>query len=286
MQFPIFSIDISEDSYPSYLKEIPDPPHKIYVRGNLPKESVYLAVVGSRNYTNYGKQTVSTLISGLRGYPITIVSGLALGIDALAHEAALQNGLSTIAVPGSGINDQVLYPQRNRGLAARILERGSALLSEFEPDFEATTWSFPKRNRIMAGLSKAVLLIEASEKSGTLITARLAAEYNRELLAVPGSIFSESSRGTHQFLKLGATMVTRSEDIIEALGLESRTHETKELQFEHPAMSEVLILLNEPKDRDELIRMLPLTIEECGVILMQMELEGYIKEDNGMFYKT
>ena len=133
------------------LLEIPDAPKEVYVRGNLPPYgNMCLAVVGSRNYSNYGKQVVDYLISGLRSYPISIISGLALGIDALAHEAALHAGLHTLAVPGSGLDDSVIYPRKNFGLAQKILENGGGLLSEFEPDFRATQWSFPKRNRIMS----------------------------------------------------------------------------------------------------------------------------------------
>jgi DNA processing protein len=145
----------------------------------------------------------------LAGYPIGIVSGLALGIDAFAHEAALRAGLYTLAVPGSGLGDQVLYPASNRRLADRIVDGGGGLLSELSPDTRAALWTFPQRNRLMAGMCAATLLIEAGEKSGTLITARMAVDYNRELLVVPGSIFSPTSRGCHQFLKLGATPVNR-----------------------------------------------------------------------------
>src|SRR3989339_694012 len=218
MDFPIKNLLKSE--FPPLLCEIPQPSKELYLRGNLPPQGTKcLAVVGSRNYTNYGKQVVEYLIGGLRGYPVSIISGLALGIDTLAHETALSAGLHTLSVPGSGIDDSVLYPRRNVGLARRILENGGGILSEFEPTFHATTWSFPQRNRIMAGLAHAVLLIEASEKSGTLITARLTADYNRELLVVPGNIFSENSTGVHQFLKLGATPVTSPEDILIALNI-------------------------------------------------------------------
>ncbi len=285
MDFPISKI--STQSYSARLSEIPDPPKELYVRGTPPpQEASLLAVVGSRNYSNYGKQVVEYLIEGLRSYPISIVSGLALGIDALAHEAALNAGLHTLAVPGSGIDDTVIYPRKNFGLAQKILERGGGLLSEFEPDFRATQWSFPRRNRIMVGLSHAVLLIEASEKSGTLITARLTAEYNRDLLVVPGNIFSENSRGAHQFLKLGATPVTEPQDIIDALHL---TRDEGDL-FSTPTgtQEEMLIfeLLNEPKDNDTLIRSLPFTREETLTLLMRMELDGKIKEQNGVFFKT
>ena len=287
MEYPIENVDVKE--YSSLLLEIPDSPKALFFRGTrLPKELACLSVVGSRNYSNYGKQVVEYLISGLQGYPIAIISGLALGIDALAHEAALRAHLYTLAVPGSGLDDSVLYPRSNRGLARRILESGGGLMSEFEPTFKATTWSFPQRNRIMAGLSHAVLLIEAGEKSGTLITARLTAEYSRDLLVVPGNIFSDGSKGVHQFLKLGATPVTSPDDILEALHIEKE--ETKNISSSTTSLSEketlIVTLLTEPKDQDTLIRLLPFEPQETLILLMQMELMGHIKEQNGMFYKT
>lgn len=282
--------ELLDSEFPPLLREIPQPPEKLYARGNLPAmDTKCLAVVGSRDYTNYGRQVVEYLIRGLRGYNIAIISGLAIGIDALAHESALQNNLYTLAVPGSGIDDSVLYPGRNRGLAHRILDAGGGLLSEFEPEFRATQWSFPARNRIMAGLSHATLIIEAGEKSGTLITARLTADYNRELLVVPGNIFSESSKGGHQFLKLGATPITSPDDILQALNIEKVESDAEQTLFdtnltEHE--KQVLTLLKEPTERDTLIRALGLPVSETAVLLMQLELSGHIREDNGMFYKT
>lgn len=251
-----------------------------------PQGSKCLAVVGSRNYTNYGKQVVEYLIQGLRGYPITILSGLALGIDGLAHKAALSANIQTIAIPGSGIDDSVLYPRQHANLARQILENDGGILSEFEPTFRATTWSFPQRNRIMAGLAHATLLIEAGEKSGTLITARLAADYNRELLVVPGNIFSENSTGTHQFLKLGATPVTTPEDILAALNIEEKSESPSSPQLFTEEELSILTLLNEPKDSDTLIRNLTTKPQDTLTLLMHMELKGYITEQNGVFYKT
>ena len=210
----------------SPLLEIPEPPKSLWYQGNLPPDNLALiAVVGSRECTDYGKQVIEHLIGGLAGYPVGIVSGLALGIDGLAHEAALAHGLYTLSVPGSGLDSSVLYPAAHKNLAEKILTNGGGLLSELPPETGAATWTFPQRNRIMAGLCKATLLIEAGPKSGTLITARMAVDYNRELLAVPGSIFSKNSYGTHQFLKLGATMVTEASDILAVLNIETELHE-------------------------------------------------------------
>jgi DNA processing protein len=264
--------------FPPLLAEIPTPPKQLWYHGKLPPPSQkLLAVVGSRQYTSYGKQVVEHLIAGLAGYPIGIVSGLALGIDGLAHEAALKHQLYTLAVPGSGLDPSVLYPARHRALAERIVESGGGLLSELPPQTTAATWTFPQRNRIMAGLCHGVLLIEAAPKSGTLITARLAADYNRELMVVPGNIFSETSLGTHQFLKLGATPVTEAIDILYALGItpESETTSTPVSNLSEQEHT-VLKLLREPQDRDSLIRGLGLPVPTATALLMEMEIKGYI----------
>ncbi len=183
---------LTPEYFPEKLKQIPDAPKKLYVEGVLPSEDTkILAVVGARKHTPYGKEACEKLIAGLAGYDICIVSGLALGIDAVAHKAALDAGLKTIAVPGSGLDRSVLYPITNKRLAEEILHAGGALLSEFEPKTIAAPWTFPQRNRIMAGLADAVLVVEAELQSGTLITSKYATEYNRDVLAVPGSIFSK-----------------------------------------------------------------------------------------------
>lgn len=284
MQFPI--TELAPEAFPELLHEIPDPPKRLFVRGNLPPQDVMLlAVVGSRDYTTYGKQVVEHLIGGLRGYPVSIVSGLALGIDELSHEAALRAGLYTLAVPGSGINDKSLYPARNRGLAKRILESGGGILSEYDPNQRAANWMFPQRNRIMAGLSHATLMIEATEKSGTLITARLCADYNRELLVVPGNIFSENTKGSHQFLKLGATPVTCADDILDALGVAHEIVAAEQNLFDSTLTApeqKLLSLLSEPKEKDALIRALGISTADASVLLMQMEINGHIVIDNGV----
>jgi len=273
---------LPEVPYP--LSEIPDPPESLWISGAFPSpNTTLLAVVGSRKYTSYGKEACELLVRGLSGYDIAIVSGLAIGMDTIAHEAALAGGLKTIAVPGSGLHPSVLYPRTNVGLAERILAKGGCLLSEFAPDFKATPYSFPQRNRIMAGISKATLLIEASERSGTLITARLASEYDRDVLVVPGSIFSANSYGTHQFLKLGATPVTTSEDILIALGITPRSDEEEEAasaSYEDllPEEREIMELLTEPLHRDIIIARLNKSAPETNIILMRMEIGGLITE--------
>jgi DNA processing protein len=278
---------LASSEFPSLLNEIPEVPKKLFARGNLPdKKAKILAVVGSRRYTNYGKQVCESLIHGLRGYNICIVSGLAIGIDGIAHRAALDAGIMTLAIPGSGLSDDVLYPRRHRGLAHEILEKGGGLLSEYEPYFRATLWSFPKRNRIMAGIAHAVLVVEAGQKSGTLITSRLATEYNRDVFAVPGSIYSEASKGPHMLIRLGATPITSSEDILEAFNMEAKDPKEASLPSGLSDVElKILSSLTEPKDRDALIRELSLDVSVANIALMQMEMNGLIAEDNDIFRK-
>ena len=278
---------LSGEEFPPLLKEIPDPPNALYLRGQLPKPNMkLLAVVGSRKYTNYGKQVTESLIGGLRGYNICIISGLALGIDGIAHRAALDAGLQTLAVPGSGLNDEVLYPRSHRGLAHEILNAGGGLLSEYEPDFTATVWSFPKRNRIMAGIAHAVLVIEAGEKSGTLITSRLATDYNRDVFTVPGNIFSEGSKGPHMLIKLGATPITSSTDILLAFGIDEGRKIAPLPSGLLPLEEKVLKLLTEPKTKDALIRELDIDASSANILLMQMEIKELLREDNGVLYQA
>lgn len=276
---------LNKKEFPPLLAEIPQPPKDLWFVGDLPPpELTLLCVVGSRKYTTYGKQVIDHLIGELEGYPIGIVSGLALGVDGLAHEAALKHGLYTMAVPGSGLSESVLYPRSHRNLARTIVESGGGLLSELEPDTSAALWTFPQRNRIMAGMCPATLLIEAGEKSGTLITARMCVDYNRELMVVPGNIFSATTKGTHQFLKLGATPVTDARDILQVLGLDStKDSAPKTLPLLTPVEARVLSLLHEPTDRDTLIRHLQMPINEAGVLLMQMEMLGLISQESNVY---
>jgi DNA processing protein len=288
MKYPIQTL--SKKDLPQRLLEIPEPPNKVTYRGTLPdfknEDLKFLSVVGSRKCTSYGRQACEELVHGLKGYPVCIVSGLALGIDSIAHETALKASLQCLVVPGSGIEDKVLYPASNHNLARRILDAGGCIFSEFPTDFVATLWGFPRRNRIMVGLSHAVLLIEATEKSGTLITARLTAEYNRDLLAVPGSIFSNTSKGVHQFLKLGATPVTSSEDVLLALGLESRKKKpSTESLLASLQELEILEALTEAVPREELARRVSLSFIEFSTTLSQLELSGLISIKGGVVYK-
>ncbi len=283
MDFRIEKIDPSD--FPPQLLETPDVPELLYVVGApLERDALYLSVVGSRTHTSYGADACDSLIRGLKGSNIVIVSGLALGIDSVAHRSAMKAGLKTIAFPGSGLGENVIYPATNLSLAKEILASGGSLFSEFEPSFKATTWSFPRRNRLMAGISHAVLVIEAADKSGTLITARLALDYNREVLAVPGPITSPTSLGCNLLIKQGATPVTRSEDILEAFGLKQDTlfdeaqSELENLSEEERSIWEIII---EPQSRDTIIEVSGKPIQEINTLLSAMEIKGLIKEELG-----
>ena len=280
---------LTKDGYPQCLLEIPEPPEQLFYVGVIPDfdEYKYLAVVGSRNHTSYGKEVVRKIIEGLSGYPICIVSGLALGIDTLAHKYALEYGLKTLSIPGSGIDFEAIHPRTNINLAREIISKGGCLMSEMLPDQKAKIFSFPRRNRIMAGITQAVLIIEAEEKSGTLITARLALDYNREVFVVPGSIFSDTSVGTNRLIKQGATPVTSARDIleffnfIEPVGFENN-QDTKQSHNLNPEEQAVYTMLREPIERDELIYRLGTNISEAQSLLTIMEIKGLIEEEYGM----
>ncbi len=271
--------------FPPLLQEITDPPDKLYIRGHIPSpDSIFLSVVGSRKYSSYGKSVCEDIIAGLRGHPIVIVSGLALGIDAIAHRAALNAGLKTIAIPGSGLDEKVLYPRSNVPLARDILNNNGALLSEYEPTFKATTWSFPQRNRLMVGMSNAVLVIEAAEKSGTLITARLASDYNRNLLVIPAPITHAQSKGSNNLLRHGAVPILSSEHILEELGIQTEAHIQLPLKARtdlSPDEHIILSLLDEPIEKDTLLRSLDMPIHKAQVLLSTLELKGVLIERYG-----
>jgi DNA processing protein len=281
-QFPIHDIDPIE-AFPS-LAEIPEPPKVLHMRGSLDRTigTKLVTVVGSRRYTSYGKSVCESLIKSLAGYPITIVSGLALGIDSIAHKAALDAGLPTIAFPGSGLDWKVLHPKQHRGLAEEILDAGGALLSEFPNDTVSAIWTFPRRNRLKAGLSDMVIIIEAEEKSGTLITARLGTEYNKIVGAVPGSITSPNSKGTNWLIRLGATPITEAKDILQELGLAEKLVDDVAAYLMLNADEErVLTCLAEPKTKEQILMELDLDPVAANIIFSTLEIKGAIRESLG-----
>ena len=281
---------LKPEEWPAQLREIPHLPKRLWVRGAMPPEGTsLLTVVGSRAITPYGQEACQKLIHGLAGYPISIVSGLALGTDACAHRAALGAGLHTIAIPGSGLDDTVISPRTNFRLAEDILAAGGALLSEQEPLHKPWLAEFPSRNRLMVGLSDAVLVIEGGEKSGTLITARLASEYNRELLCIPHRINDPHSFGPHLFIRLGAALVTEPLHILEALRIPPREAASRgvaptDLQG---AELEIWRILKEPKTRDEILRGASgaATPGDTLTALVTLELRGLVREEFGAWHR-
>lgn len=280
-EFSIYEID-PQTAFPS-LSELPQPPTLLRVRGTIPSREgkKCIAIVGSRAYTSYGAHICRSLIAGLKDYPVIIVSGLALGIDAIAHQSALEHNIPTIAFPGSGLDWNVLYPRMHQQLARDILKNGGALISEYENNFRATPWSFPQRNRLVAGIADMIIVIEAKEKSGALITARLGTEYNKSVGAVPGSVFSDASSGTNWLLHMGAVVIRNTDDIVRELGLIPHSHKDTRV-ITNAVEQQILTYLTEPKTKDEIIRGLALSPTEANIVFSTLEIKGLIKETYGM----
>lgn len=273
----IRKITIQDKAYPKLLKEIYDPPKELYILGKLKAEENYpLAVVGTRKISNYGKQVTIDLVRNLAKAGLTIISGLALGVDGLAHQSCLDVNGRTIAVLGSGLNQ--IYPSIHKKLAEKIIQSGGAIISEYPPDTRPEKWTFPMRNRIIAGLSLGVLVIEAPEISGALITARCALDFGREVFAVPGNIYSQNSVGTNQLIKLGAKPVTKAEDILDALNLELALEQKREIK---PASKEEKIILEilaaGPVHIDEIIKKTKLDSPIVSSTLTMMEITGKVR---------
>jgi len=275
----------NDEAYPSRLKEIYDLPPVLYVRGSLATEDEWsLAVVGTRRPTYYGREVTEQVVGDLARNRITIASGLAKGIDAAAHRAALDAGGRSIAVFGCGLD--IVYPSDHVKLAREIMERG-ALLSEFPLGTRPKAENFPRRNRIMSGMSLGVLVVEAGEGSGALITADHALEQNREVFAVPGSVLSPQSRGTNRLIQEGAKLVREANDILEELNLTMAVQqiEVKELLPATETESLILKCLSpEPTHIDEVGRQCGLPIAAVSSTLAMMELKGTVKQVGGMNY--
>jgi DNA processing protein len=277
---------ISRDPrYPSRLKEIYDYPPVLYVRGTLTKEDEWcVSVVGTRRPSVYGRQVTEEITTDLARNHITIVSGLARGIDSIAHRAALQAGGRTLAIFGCGLD--IVYPAENARLAKEIMENG-ALISEYHLGVKPKADNFPRRNRIMSGLSLGVLVVEAGESSGALITAHMALEQNREVFAVPGSILSPTSRGTNNLIQQGAKLVSHYTDILEELNL-TMAAQQMEMKEVLPADEKEAALLkylsSEPKHIDEICRESQLPIAEVTGSLAMMELKGLVRQVGGMHF--
>ena len=281
-------VTINHGAYPKLLKEIYSPPPLLYCQGRLEDEDGFnLAVVGTRKYSDYGRQITESIVKSLVKQGFTIVSGLAHGIDTLAHLAAIEAGGRTIAVLGTGLDRQSLYPSANRYLADKIILNNGCLFSEFPPGTQPLRHHFPRRNRIISGLSIGVLVTEAGEKSGALITAAHALDQNREVFAVPGSIFSPTSVGPNKLIKSGAKTVTNAGDIIEALDLAQITAyiDNKKIIPETEEEKAIIpILSQEPTHIDEIIRLTKLDTNVINSTLTIMEMKGMVRNLGGMQY--
>lgn len=278
---------LTEDApnYPALLAEIHNPPAILYYRGEIKKEELALAIVGTRKFTDYGRIVTEKLTSALVEHNFTIVSGLAQGVDTLAHKTTLNKNGRTIAVLGTSLSANEIYPASNRLLVERIIANRGAIISEFPIGTEPHKFNFPQRNRIIAGLSHGTVVIEAGEKSGALITADFALEQGREIFAVPGNVFSAASAGPNNLIKAGAKPVTKTEDILEAFQMEKRTEKATEYEPQTP--EEGIILKNlsyKPIHINELIRKTDISPSTIGSTLIILEMNGIIKNIGGMQY--
>lgn len=277
-----FFLTKDDPRYPDSLRQISDPPEMLWGEGSVESlsalpDGALIAIVGSRECTPYGRKAAFELAKGLGENGVTVVSGLAYGIDAAAHDGALKGGGKTIAVLGCGID--VPYPAKNQILKKEIVSNG-AVITELEPGTSGTNWTFPKRNRIISGLSRGVVVVEAAAKSGALITADLALQQGRDVFAVPGDIHSKMSEGTHRLIQQGAKLVATVQDILEELNLAVRQ---KEIPFRKPPRGletpeeKVLSLLSEtPRHVDELIASTQIPLPSLSEILVQLEIGGKI----------
>ncbi len=274
-----------DDIYPRRLREIDQPPPVMYIRGDLRVEDEWsVAVVGTRRVTAYGRQATEEIAAVLARSGVTVVSGLARGVDAIAHQTAVHSGGRTIAVLGSGVDR--IYPPDNRRLAASLIENG-AIISDYPPGTPPEGINFPPRNRIISGLSLAVVVVEAGERSGALITAEFAADQGRDVFAVPGSIFSPQSVGTNRLIQQGARPMTHPADVLETLDLtlvNEQQSARKVLPADKTEARLLEILGHEPMHVDEIRNRSSLPIEKVTATLVLMELKGMVRQVGGMNY--
>jgi len=280
-------MEINNPKYPQLLKQISSPPLKLYYKGkwdrNLFKNC--LAVVGTRQMTNYGRRVTDELVSRISSAGITIVSGFMYGVDAQAHRAALLAGGKTIAVMPCGID--LIHPGHQKKLYEEILANNGLIISELEADHPPALWTYPKRNRIIAGLSQAALVIEAGHNSGSLITASLAKEFGRKVFAVPGPVTGLVSQGTLQLIKEGAAMAVSANDILTDYGITDSEYSGN--CFLHSGLNILeknIIdrLAQEPRDIDTLSRLINITTSQLGAALSLMQLQGIVSEGQGKYY--
>ncbi len=278
-------ITFKDETYPPALKHLYDPPAVLFVRGTLPPaNAIHLAVVGSREHTSYGEAVIRLLIEPAAAQGVVIVSGLARGIDALAHRAALRAQTPTVAILGAGVDDASTYPAQNRALAQMILAQGGAIISEFPLKTQPRKEHFPIRNRLIAGLCRATMVVEAQEKSGSLITAGSALEIGRDVLAVPGPVTSPLSLGPNRLIKAGAIPITSLDDLYEQLGITPRT-QPNSYQPENDIEACVLPhLTQEAIHVDDLIRLTKLSAPKILSTLTLLEMKNAARQVGNQYY--
>ena len=266
--------------YPLLLQEIHDPPKGLYYKGELPEENhTLLAVAGSRKMTPYGNAVLSKLIPHIARADVGIVSGLAYGVDSVALSLATEHGGKAYGVIGGGLDDKMFYPKRNLPLAGQMILKGGAILSEYKDGTSALPRNFAIRNRIVAGMCKGVLIIEAAKRSGSLITAEVGMNENREVCTVPNTIFERGSQGTNNLLKHGAHLVTNSEEILMILGVDAKEKKKENLDKNDSLLFE--ILCQNPQHIDTIADKLNLTAQKTGAILSELEIKGLVKNVGG-----
>jgi DNA processing protein len=275
----------ADENYPSRLREIDQPPPVLYIRGEYLEDDLFaVALVGTRKVTPYGRQVTEEIASFLAANGISVISGLARGVDAIAHQTALKAGGRTIAVLGSGVDK--IYPPEHRGLAEQMMGRGG-IISDYAVGTPPDASNFPPRNRIISGLSLAVVVIEAAETSGALITAEFAAEQGREVFAVPGSIYAPQSKGTNRLIQKGAQPLVTPADLMQALDLtrmDSQKAARKILPTDETEARLLNVLSSEPLHVDDIRSRTDLPIEKVSAALVLMELKGMVKQVGGMNY--
>ncbi len=274
-------LSLTDDAYPKQLFEIPDPPALLYVQGDPAYLSATsLAVVGSRNATPQGLANAQAFARALSASGVTVVSGLALGVDSAAHRGGLEGSAGTVAILGTGAD--IVYPRTNQPLADQIAARG-ALVSEFPLGTPPLQANFPRRNRLIAGLTRGCLVVEAALPSGSMITARLAAEQGRDVFAIPGSIHSPLSKGCHALIKQGAKLVESAQDVLDELGVAPRA--TREARAPLPESKLLEHMGFDPCDIDTLVARSGLTADAVSAMLLQLELEGKVGSLSGGLYQ-
>jgi DNA processing protein len=281
----IKTISVKDKNYPKLLKEIKDRPEVLYFRGELKPDEKCFAIVGTRMCSDYGKQMALEIAGDLAEAGLTIVSGLAPGIDTLAHQAAVEKNKKTIAVLGTGVDEKSVYPQSNLKLAEKILENGGCIMSEYPERTRGTNFTFPQRNRIVSGISLGVLVIEAKEKSGSLITADWAKKQNKKLFAVPGPVHSLNSKGPNYLIKKGyAKLAENAEDILEELGLSIKI-ERGAVAGDNPEENLILGVLEEgSQDINRIIIKTKLPAAKIASLIAILEIKDKIRNLGGNVY--